>query len=135
MIIIFSMVTICSLEGQIVSIEFGLTYYASKTNPSLHPEIIGNRIGNDDYYYKFSYEHYLKHNFIISASYSKYPISTFFHFYKKNEGGSKGWQGTNVNLFNIGASYEFFSDGKFILQPKCWIRFAKINTIRHWLYL
>lgn len=53
----------------------------------------------------------------ISCNYSKYPIYTYFNFYKENEGGSFGWNGTNVQRIDLGLGYNIFSTSKFIVQP------------------
>lgn len=110
-------ITICALHGQIVTIEFGPTYYASKFKTNLHPEIIGKRIANDDYFYKVRYGHWINEKFILSCSFSKYPISTFYRFYKENAGGAFGWNGTNVQRLDLSFTYNVFEKSKFILEP------------------
>lgn len=108
---------ICPFYGQILTIEFGPTFYADKSKVKMHPDIIGKRDANDEYFYKFQYAHMLTENLFFLSSFSKYPISTFFRFYKENEGGSFGWNGTNVNRFDAGVSYIFFPKSQFILNP------------------
>jgi hypothetical protein len=117
-IIILFIHTVCSLNGQIVSIEFGPTYYASKYKTNMHRDIIGTRIANDNYFLKFQYSHWVEERFLLSGSYSKYPVSTSFRFYKENEGGVIGWSGTNVKRFDVGLSYLLFPNSNFILHPK-----------------
>ncbi len=119
------MVKICPSIGQVLTIEFGPTYYATKNKTKMHPEIIGERIANDEYFYKINYAHYINSNFLLSGSYSKYPISTFFRFYKENEGGSFGWNGTNVSKIDLSVIYNSFSKSKFILQPNIGIGIQK----------
>ncbi len=110
-------VTVCPVKGQTVTVEFGPTYYAHKAKSKMHPDIIGQRIANDDYFYKINYEHFINTNFRLSGSYSKYPITTFFRFYKENEGGSFGWNGTTVKRFDVSMLYNIFPKSKFLLIP------------------
>ncbi len=117
LIILIFVVTICSLHGQIVTIQFGATYYESKFKIPMHPEIIGKRIANDEYFFKLNYEHYINANFRLSGSYSKYPLSNSFYFYKENEGGSFGWKGSNVNRIDLNVIYDVFPIKKIILSP------------------
>jgi len=116
-ILIIFIVRICPLNGQILTIEFGNTYFAHKTKSMMHPDIIGERIANDENFYKLQYEHVLNNKIFLSGSYSKYPIYTYFRFYKENEGGSKGWNGTNVNRIDLSIIYNSFPKSKFILNP------------------
>jgi len=114
-IILFSC---CSLKGQVVTLGFGPTYIFDKERVSMHPEAKGNGVGgNDDWLWQVNYEHFLSKNWIVFGRYSKYPIATLFHFYKENEGGSTGWNGTNVHRFDFGIGYNIFSQGNFIVQP------------------
>lgn len=124
-IIIVFIVNVCSLKGQILSIEFGPTYYASKFKVNLHSDIIGTRIANDDSFYKGQYSHWLNERILLSGSYSKYPISTFFRFYKENEGGAFGWNGTDVQRIDICLGYNFFPKSKFILHANVGFGFQK----------
>lgn len=83
-------VKVCPNYGQILTIEFGPTYFAHKAKSNLHPDVKGDRIANDFYFYKFQYEHIVNNKLNVIINYSKYPVYTFFFFYKKekNEGGS-----------------------------------------------
>lgn len=117
LIIIVFVVKVCPLIGQTLTLKFGPTYYASKFKSRLHPEIIGKRIANDDYYLQFQYIQNINTRIFLSLSYSKYPISTFFRFYKENEGGAFGWNGTNVKRFDLNFGYIVFPKSKFILNP------------------
>ena len=116
-ILIIFIIRVCSLNGQIFTIEFGPTYYGQKSQSKMHPDIIGKRIANDDYFYKLQYQHIINKKIFLSGSYSKYPISTFFRFYKENEGGSVGWNGTNVTRLDISLMYNVLTKSKFIIQP------------------
>ena len=110
-------VKVCSLHGQILTFGFGPTYYASKFSTNMHSDIIGKRIANDDYFYKVQYAHWANEKILLSFSFLKYPISTFFRFYKENEGGAFGWNGTNVRRIDLSLNYNMFSKSNFILQP------------------
>lgn len=111
-------VTICTLNGQIVTIGYGPNYVLDKERVSIHPDAKGKGLGgNDFWFYQIKYHHFLRNNWIAFGGYSKYPIATLFHFYKENEGGSKGWSGTNVTRIDLGFKYNIFSKSKFIIQP------------------
>jgi hypothetical protein len=119
-LIIFKIVIItCSLRGQVINFGAGPTFILDKEKVSIHPEAKGDGTGgHDDWILMLQYSHYLKNRKIsFSGSYSKYPIYTFFHFYKENEGGSKGWNGTNVKRVDLSVNYHPFPKSKFILQP------------------
>ncbi len=53
------MVKLSTLYGQNLTIEYGPTYYAHKAKSKMHPDIIGQRIANDNYFYKIQYAHWL----------------------------------------------------------------------------
>lgn len=116
-ILIVFIVKVYSSIGQTLTIEFGPTYYASKFKSNLNSEIIGQRIANDDYFYKIQYIHRINNKILFSSSFSKYPISTFFRFYKENAGGAFGWNGVNVQRLDLSLAYNVFSKSKFIAQP------------------
>ncbi|MCZ2102727.1 MAG: hypothetical protein LC107_14460 [Chitinophagales bacterium] len=109
----------CSvLRSQNISLGYGPTYITDKEKVKLHPDVLGKDDSGNDWYFTFiKYEHKINKNLLISCSYSKYLISTYFHFYKKNEGGSFGWAGTNVKRFDMGMTYNIFPKSKFILHP------------------
>ncbi len=119
------MIATYSLRGQIVTIEFGATYFAQKAKSKINSEIIGERGANDDFFYKFQYSQNINGRFLIAANYSKYPIYTFFRFYKENAGGSFGWNGTNVRRLDLSVCYNIFTLSKFILQPNIGLGFQK----------
>ncbi len=115
MILIFKL---CPAIGQSLSIGFGPTYIADRERVSIHPKAKGKVAGgNDDWVWQVKYEHHIQKNWMLYASYSQYPISTWFNFYKENEGGSFGWNGTNVKRIDFGIVYKIFPNSKFVLNP------------------
>lgn len=117
LITLIFIVRIYPFYGQIVAIEFGPTYYPLKFKSNLNSEIIGQRIANDDYFYKIQYAHWINKKILFSSGFSKYPISTFFRFYKENAGGAFGWNGVNVKRIDLNFVYNVLSTSKFIVQP------------------
>lgn len=116
--IIIILFSICSLKGQVVTLGFGPTYILDKEKVSIHPEAKGKNLGgNDDWLWQINYQHFLGKNWLVFGRNSKYPISTYFHFYKENEGGGRGWVGTDVARLDFGLNYNVFPQSKFIIQP------------------
>lgn len=109
---------ICPIKGQILTFGGGATYFAQRSKALLHPDILGKRVGNDQYFLKVQYNHILNKKVFLSASYySNYPVYTFFHFYKQNGGGGRGWSGTNVRRFDLSVMYNTFHKSNFIFMP------------------
>ncbi len=114
-----------------VSAGFGVTYMDDIERVKLHPDVRGKGIRvNDDYFHQFSYSHYLKGDFIISASYSIYPVSTEFKFVIDGlEGYAYGWRGTNITRYDIGLGWNPLGKSKFILHPNLSIGLQKSEII------
>jgi hypothetical protein len=113
-----------------VSVGFGVTYMNDIERVKLLPDVKGklSRV-NDDYFHQFCYSHYLTEDFIISASYSKYPVSTFFKFMIGDDGGGYGWRGSNITRYDIGLGLNPLGKSKFILHPNLSIGLQKSEII------
>ena len=123
---------ICPLKGQMISIGYGVTYMDDKERVKLHPDVRGKGIRvSDDYFHQFSYSHYIKNNFIISASFSNYPVSTVFKFKIDNiEGYAYGWPGgANITRYDLGIGWNPFKKVKFILFPSLNLGLQKSKII------
>lgn len=114
-----------------ISAGFGVTYMDDKQRVELHPEVRGKGLRvSDDYFHQFSYSHYIKNNFIISASYSKYPVSTVFKFNNGQDEGAYGWPGgANITRFDGGLGWIPFRKSNFILFPSVNIGLQKSKII------
>ena len=116
-ITLFIIIMICPLHGQIVTIEYGPTYYPPQFKTKMHPDIVGTRVANDNYFYKVQYSQLINERILLSGSYSQYPVSTFFRFHNENGSGGSGWNGVDVCRLDLIFTYNIFEKSRFILQP------------------
>lgn len=119
-ILLIGIFCICNFTyGQEIYIGFGPNYLADKSISNLHPEVIGPGVwGNDSASLQIGYTHYFKRKYIIDLSYSKYGVSTLYHFVN----GNYGWvNATELNRTDLGLGFDLFNDKKLILNPNIFI--------------
>jgi hypothetical protein len=110
-------------KAQSVVVSFGPAF--TKTNAKTLVVNGKEDFSNTDYFFLFSYEHFIASRYSLKASYSKYDGCTFINF---EEGGwiagggislAKGFcGGVDIKRFDLGLSYLLTrSDRKFYFRP------------------
>ena len=118
-----------AIHSQNIGFQFGSANFPEKANSKLHPDIINRKKYNSsENYFKINYEHLLKNNIFLSGSFSRYPTSLNFNFYREEcTSAGVGYTGTNVNRVDFSLMYNVFSKSKFIFQPYIGLGILKSN--------
>jgi len=104
-----------SLNGQNLTVELGSANFPTMTKSELPSDINDRRVVSSENYFKINYEQFIKKNLFISGSFSRYPMNTYFNFYRGNRGNGVGWVGSNVSRIDLSLMYNFLSNGKFFI--------------------
>lgn len=104
-------------HGQTITGELGSATFPYVLNTMMHPDINDKMSGGSENYIRISYEQIVTKKIIISASLSRYPVSTYFNFYKENRGNGVGGSQTNVSRMDVSLMYNILNHSKFFISP------------------
>lgn len=114
---IFVLANFWTSHGQTITGELGSANFPYVLNTPMHPDINDNMSGGSENYFRISYEQIVTNRFLISASLSKYPVSTLFNFYKDNRGSGMGGSQTKVSRMDVSLMYNILNHSKFFISP------------------